>query len=312
MQERDFDTTGLRPNDRFDWWRDQMVQTTGITTGQLEPGHYWGRLHVRSLPSLTFLSFTARNNLAERLRPQIRQLEWGQYFIYREMGDGGFFELGGREVVTARGDLILYDADTTMRARSKSNYRHHLWMIPKAILDPHLPPLPRPLVVHFPMGDGMVALVLAVVDALAGRMGELGEPEAALAADNLGRLIAIACGGTAHGHAEAVRTAKLDQLKQLIERRLTSLDLTPERAAAALGMSVRQVHMLFEPTGETFSRYVRERRLEACRAILKSPEAADRSITDIAFAHGFASLATFYRAFQGAYGVAPGDLRGSR
>jgi AraC-like DNA-binding protein len=37
--------------------------------------------------------------------------------------------------------------------------------------------------------------------------------------------------------------------------------------------------------------------------------AGERSVTDIAFAWGFNSLVTFYRAFQQAFGAAPGELR---
>jgi AraC-like DNA-binding protein len=309
VQDLVFDTADLRPQDRFDWWRAEMESKTGITTGALTAGPYWGKLRLSSLPSLGLLDFHARNNLAERLRPQIRQLEWGRYFIYREMSDGGVFELSGTEVVTSRGDLILYDADGTMRARSKSTYRHHLWSIPKAMLDPHLPNLPRPLVAHFPASGGVVALALAFIDALAGHMGGLSEGEADCAADNLGRLIAIACGGGVRDHGAAIRAAKFNQLQQFVERRLASQDLTPERAADALGMSLRQVHKLFESTGDTFSRYVRDKRLKACRAALEAPSGADRSVAEIAFDHGFGSLPTFYRAFQAAYGVAPRDLR---
>jgi AraC-like DNA-binding protein len=35
----------------------------------------------------------------------------------------------------------------------------------------------------------------------------------------------------------------------------------------------------------------------------------DRSVTDVAFAWGFNSLATFYRTFHEAFGMTPGALR---
>jgi AraC-like DNA-binding protein len=73
--------------------------------------------------------------------------------------------------------------------------------------------------------------------------------------------------------------------------------------AAALGISLRQLHMLFEPTGTSFARYVTQRRLQHCRAALTSPAA--RSVADIAFGWGFNSLATFYRAF----GLSPTAVR---
>ena len=72
-------------------------------------------------------------------------------------------------------------------------------------------------------------------------------------------------------------------------------------------MSARQLHLVFEPSGTTFSRHVQRRRLEECRAALIANPA--RSVTDVAFAWGFTSLSSFYRAFQAAFGMAPRDLR---
>jgi len=74
-------------------------------------------------------------------------------------------------------------------------------------------------------------------------------------------------------------------------------------------MSVRQLHLLFEPTGTSFARYVLQRRLEECRAALVNP-AGERSVTDIALAWGFNSLSTFHRAFRQAFGMTPTELRG--
>jgi transcriptional regulator GlxA family with amidase domain len=74
-------------------------------------------------------------------------------------------------------------------------------------------------------------------------------------------------------------------------------------------MSLRSLHLLFEPTGVSFARYVLHRRLQECHATLASPVHANRSVTDIAFAWGFNSLTTFYSAFQREFGMAPGEVR---
>ncbi|MBV9250024.1 MAG: helix-turn-helix transcriptional regulator [Acetobacteraceae bacterium] len=65
------------------------------------------------------------------------------------------------------------------------------------------------------------------------------------------------------------------------------------------------------PTGTSFAEHVTRRRLQECRSALERPTAA-RSITDVAFAWGFANLTTFYRAFRREFGMAPGDLRLAR
>lgn len=85
--------------------------------------------------------------------------------------------------------------------------------------------------------------------------------------------------------------------------------LSPARAANAIGMSVRKLHMLFTRTGKTFGEWLLERRLEEARRLLASPAAAGRPIADIAMATGFGDLSTFYRAFRAKYGGTPGRMR---
>ena len=77
--------------------------------------------------------------------------------------------------------------------------------------------------------------------------------------------------------------------------------------AAALGISVRTLHLAFEPTGVSFARHVLHRRLEECRAALLADRT--RPVIDIAFAWGFSGLSSFYRAFQTAFDLSPGELR---
>jgi AraC-like DNA-binding protein len=120
--------------------------------------------------------------------------------------------------------------------------------------------------------------------------------------------LAVACGADAREQQDAVRQVRLEEAKRYIGAHLADPGLTPEKAAAALKMSVRQLHVLFEPSSTTFGEYVRQRRLEECHAALMNP-IGDRSVTDIALAWGFNSLATFHRNFRQAFGATPGEVR---
>ncbi len=93
-------------------------------------------------------------------------------------------------------------------------------------------------------------------------------------------------------------------------RRLRDASLNPATVAAELGVSVRYLHMLFENSEMSFSRTLTAMRVEdAHRRLMENPTLA---ITQAAFASGFESIATFYRAFTNTYGMAPGDLRTTR
>jgi AraC-like DNA-binding protein len=99
----------------------------------------------------------------------------------------------------------------------------------------------------------------------------------------------------------------LSAARRLIARHLSNPNLSPAFVADRLGVSVRHLHELFENTEKSFSQTVTALRLEASRGLLMS--APQRSISDVAFACGFESLATFYRVFRAAQGTTPGDFR---
>lgn len=304
-----FTTAQFLVADRYDAWT-QINGQFGIGSDPPEDvAAYRAELRVLLSEPLSALIYEAQNCLVYRLAPQIRRMEWGQYWLYREIGPGAWMEIGGREIKTGPGDLVIAEADSPFKTLALQDYRHQVWLMPRSTLDPHLPILQRPLAVHIPASQAINAFIQAYLDQLERQFEDLADPVVGVAADHLARLLALACGAEAKSHVDAVRTAKLVEARRYVERNLTAHDLGPESAAAALSISVRQLHLCFEPAGESFSQYVRRRRLQECRTTLENPAAAGRSVTDIAFSWGFSSLPTFYRAFGQAFGLAPGDVR---
>lgn len=102
---------------------------------------------------------------------------------------------------------------------------------------------------------------------------------------------------------------RLPAVRDHIEHNLASGSLTPLNTARALGISVRQLHLLFKPTGTTFARYVLARRLEQARLQLVAQPG--RNVLEIALACGIESSTVFYRAFRSAFGMTPTEYRRS-
>ncbi len=116
-------------------------------------------------------------------------------------------------------------------------------------------------------------------------------------------------GNTVGKHADAVRTAHLHRICQTIETCLGDTKLNPQRIADEHGVSLRYLQKLFTLSGQTFSGYVRGRRLERCRNDLASPLYAHLSITEICYRWGFNGSAHFSRAFREQFKQSPRDYR---
>jgi len=105
----------------------------------------------------------------------------------------------------------------------------------------------------------------------------------------------------------ALRTGLCYAARDIMMRKKSRQNLTPAAVAKELGISLRQLHVVFEGAELSFSRTLSSMRIEeAKRLLLESPALP---ITQIAFGCGFDSLATFYRVFAATYGGTPGDIR---
>ena len=105
----------------------------------------------------------------------------------------------------------------------------------------------------------------------------------------------------------ALGAARLVAARGFIERCLDNPKLGPELVAAHLGVSPRQVHRLFACESTSVSLEIRRLRVSRAQALLVREPA--RPVTDIAFACGFDSLATFYRCFRAEAGVTATEWR---
>lgn len=101
--------------------------------------------------------------------------------------------------------------------------------------------------------------------------------------------------------------ARLDALMQS-ERLYVDPDLSLAGLAAHLGLSTHQLSELVNSRlGKGFSRYLRERRIDAAKAMLLAEPKA--SVLSVGLSVGFTSQSNFYEAFREIEGSTPGQYR---
>jgi AraC-like DNA-binding protein len=104
----------------------------------------------------------------------------------------------------------------------------------------------------------------------------------------------------------AVQQARLRSVQQWLEAHIKDPDLSLERVASANFMSLRYLHLLFERCDMSASEWIWSRRLQLAYDGLARGDG--RSITSVAFDHGFNSSAHFSTMFRRKYGVSPRDV----
>jgi AraC-like DNA-binding protein len=216
------------------------------------------------------------------------------------------------DLVHEPGDFCVSSTEWQFDAESKGTASFDILVIPQAALSPLLTGgrLERPF--RLPGASPLGSLLGAAVDAAKAQAPLLPNDLDEAVLRNLCGLVALTCGasneGTEQGR-DSLNSAGLAAVKRYVDQHLADPSLTPASAAAALGISLRQLHRLFEPTDISFARYVLRQRLLRCRDTIAGATGTGRSVVDVAFGWGFNSMATFYRAFLSEFGSPPAMLR---
>ena len=243
----EFSTDTMQERHRFEAWRSQALSIIGAESEPPEQGTapFYGHVRARSRGCLLNMRYAAQRHRVMRRGKHIAAKPWNSYWIYREDAAGAWFGINGGEFRTRTGDLIVADADLPFETLAAASYNHEVWVVPKPLVDPHLPGLGAPLVANLAGRGGMAGLASSYLTAISERLDQLSETEIQVVADTLGRLLGAACGGIAAEQPDAIRAGRLNQAKRHIEQHLASPDLSPASTAAALGISVRTLHALY-------------------------------------------------------------------
>ncbi|UWU73183.1 helix-turn-helix transcriptional regulator [Bradyrhizobium huanghuaihaiense] len=316
-------TDEVEPHDRFDYWRE--VRSKGLfgVTAELERerrADFYGEFSLRQLGGAGLVELKASHYKVERSTTDIAYAPSDSICVYQQLGSGGWFGgMRGGDFSIANGSFATSHTDLPYRTVPLGEGGFHLRILkipvrnipaqdkrmrelsPRTFNDPGLAPL---LGACFADLDEVAAADDGANGAQASSLAQAALVQA------LAHLALIERGivrpGSRLGQA-ALRTARLSRARRLIARNLQDPNLAPVMVADLLGVSVRHLHMLFEAAERSFSQTVTDERLQQSRRLMR--EAPDRLIADIATSCGFESLATYYRVFNAAYGMAPGDFR---
>lgn len=309
-----FSTEDLRVQDRFDHWcevRGKSLFGATIALDRERRADFHGRFAAWAFGGAIVSELHASCYRISRTEADIAHRPGGSLCIGLQVRGPGWLDTGRGPVqrVAAR-ELTIAHSDLPFLAVPDywGSFEYYMLKIPIAgeiLLDArahdlHAAKLPS----SAPAARALAALFGAVV------RGHHPLPDPVADVAHAARLALIARGrlpaGSPEGRA-ALRAGLLYAARDILIRDMDQPMLSPAHVARELGISLRQVHVLFEPTGRSFARTLTDIRLEAARLLLRS--APQMSVIAIVYACGFSSLSVFYRAFQAAYGLTPRDLR---
>ena len=311
-----FSTDDLPQHERFTHWREVRAKNVfgvSIDLDKEQHAQFSGRCSAVSVGGASLVEMHASPYQVQRTEQDIARSPSDSLCIYQQLDGGGWFDAGGAEFIVSAGSIATSHSDLPYATTPTTEAGFHLRLVKipfarcKALIEREQDLSARPLLVE----PGLTALFATYFESFIEQAPHLRGAAAEAAVQTLAQLAIVARGMAApqdERSRAAVRAAMLRRVKQMIENNIHRPDLSPGVLAGMLCISVRQLHLLFEPTGTSYTRYVLSRRLEHARLLLS--QAPKRPIADIAYGCGFDALSTFYRSFRLAYGMSPTDFRG--
>ncbi|GII82184.1 AraC family transcriptional regulator [Sphaerisporangium siamense] len=306
-------TADLPAGRRLDAWRAVVCDTLGPLDlrihrdaplrGEIEMGRLGpvgvGRVHT-STPHSVY-----------RTAGLIQRDDREEYRVVLAVSGSPRVAQDGRATQLARGEFAVYDFTRPYELAYDRAVRLAVFSFPRHLLS--LPPDAVASLAALPIGaeSGAGALAVPLLRRVAADHTTYGPESAvrlsAVVTDLVGAAVAERLELTRSLPDDSRRRTLMLAVRAFIEGRLGDPGLDPAQVAAAHHVSVRYLHRLFEAESTTVAAWIRQRRLERCRAELA--RGGDEPVSAIAARWGLPDSAHFSRLFRRAYGMPPAEYR---
>ncbi len=226
-------------------------------------------------------------------------------------GDASLHD-GRQRIELAPGDIVFGPARAQAGLDFRSRFRQFMVSMPLSSLKARLPGSPASTLGHLSGRAGLGRMFAGTLTALADAFDTLDDDDIAPVESALSEFIATSLAarqGPASPAISSTQAATVSRLCLYIDANLSDAALSLAAVAAHGRVSERLVQKLFEGLGQTFTTYVRQRRLERCRADLANRQYGHLSISDICYRWGFNDPAHFSHCFRDRYSMSPRQYR---
>lgn len=305
-----FSTDDHPPASRYAAWRDAICDVyVHVDVQATDPERYRGFIREARFGEVVMTDILLSEQRIRRNRRHISQLDKDCYYVQlMHSGALDVFQNGATlSSNAARG--AIFCATEQYELQCRGDVRSFYLELPRDAFAQRFPQNQLPLVAALNTTRGLGRIVTEFCATLASESANLGAGRRENVGGSLMDLLAQAMQAadddlpTADG---SVRAARLRAVQHWIEAHLSEPDLTLDRIAAANGMSLRYLHVLFQGCDASVSEWILNRRLQLAHDRLSRREG--RSITSVAFELGFNSSAHFSTLFRRRFGLAPRDV----
>ena len=308
-----FSTAELPPHRRLDYWNDLTGSAfTPLVTDPVDRRAFVGRLTRTRVGDIRLAEARSEPAIVRHSRQHVARTRDALFMLCLQLDGVSVNRQQGREAVLRYGDFHLLDSSRPYEVSFQQPNRMLVLSVPHPELARRMPN-PESLVGIAMSGRSGVSGLLSSLLCNFWQQRRTGD-ETFLSprfSEAILDLVASAYASitAAAPEGSSIAIARREQIRSYIETHLHDPALTPGSVAAAVHLSPRRLHQLFEADGETVGAYILRRRLEECARAMSDASQRSRTVTEIAFLHGFNNASHFGRVFRERYQSTPSDYR---
>lgn len=304
----DWSTDAVPARERFSYWSDVVCQTILNVSTESPTEIFSAAIKARSFGDIRCVSFDCGGHEIVRDRRHMARAPEDCYVVTLHRRGQSHFSQGDDTFSLGGDEIAIVDGHQPFRIVFAEPVRRATAVIPRALIDARAPWLRTGRSCKVAANSPFAGLVRRHLLQLTSALAELSDSEAMLLTDSLCNMLALA---TARDLAPNRMQPELLLEKLLVFCRHNMHDprLSPGRAAAHFGISVRTLHARFQQVGQSFGRWVLQNRLDACSRALRDPNQRGDTVSTIAYRWGFNDLSYFNRSFRARFGMPPRQWR---
>lgn len=304
----DWSTDAVPARERFSYWSDVVCQTILNVSTESPTEIFSATIKARSFGDIRCVSFDCAGHELVRNRNHMARTPEDCYVVTLHRRGQSHFSQGDDTISLGADEIAIVDGHQPFRIVFAEPVSRATMVIPRSMMNARAPWLRSGHSCKIAANSPFAGLVRRHLLQLTSAPAELSDSEAMLLTDSLCNMLALA---TARDLAPNRMRPELLMEKLLVFCRHNMHDprLSPGRAAAHFGISVRTLHARFQQVGQSFGRWVLQNRLEACSRALRDPYQRGDTVSTIAYRWGFNDLSYFNRTFRARFGMPPRQWR---
>lgn len=304
MQVSTWTTRDVPPHEGFQYWREAVCRAVlDVATVHPRENAFHGEISARTTGALSYISFQSSGHDIQRDERSATRACGQSYLLSLQLSGTAEIRQGNAQVSLTPGNMAIVESWRPFYVRFNGPVSRVLAVVPRSVLGARIDGLRM-----IPGSVAFADLLADYVRRLSDPNLEVSEAAALLLGQNVCNLIDV----TSSGSREKRRVSQAVQrelLLRFIGNNLRDARLSPTKAAAHLGISIRSVHNLLKPTAKTFGSWVLNERLQGCANELRDPALAHRRVSDLAYSWGFTDLSHFNHAFKASFDITPSEMR---